>query len=844
MNASSHRTPRGAVLDVPHPAYSRIDALVEVLLGALLALLPLAFGTVAAWSEALMLAVVAAAALAVAVKFLARPDVPVVRTWVYLPIALFVLLAALQLLPLPAGVVRVVSPETARLAEELLADAPGGPPRWIPLSLYPRETRHDLRLILAGAAVFAVVVNTYRRPEQIRRLLATVTVLGGVLAVLAVAQVLTGATEIYWLVPTEVGVANAGPFVHHSHFSQFMNLCLGAAMALLLVRVQEVFRLREVTLGAVYDRMRSPGMRWVWLAAAVIVVGALSICLSLSRGGILSLLVAGTFTALALSVRRGVRGRGWILAVLAILTVVGVLGVGFDSVYARMETLGDAAEYHGRLRILRDLAEPIRRFPVFGVGLGTHEFVYPMYERSMMSGATSHAENEYAQLAEETGLLGLGFVLAFAVALWRRYGRAIRHGSAPICAAAYGLGFGLLAIQVHSLSDFGQHLPANALLTAVTGALLVVLARLRTAPVSPVLPAAAGTRGSRPLRLAGLALVAALSVWVLLGADAARRAEAHWRKAARFERKLDQTGWEATDADRRILLGSIGAAIADEPDNVLYRLTHARYRRNLLLGPDVPARPAAWSAGRQEAQAIVADLKAARALCPVFAPLYWQAGEIEYFALGQRAGAADVERGYALASCHPAACYLAGTVDVLEGRPDGSVEKFRRALDLNGAHFYEMVRLYLRPPERPDLVLALCAGDTIRLAWAAGELERGGRYVTHAAEARSQVVSLLRAQCEDPDAPPNALASLAHICAQQGDYDGAVGYYRRALALDYGQVRWRLAMARALRDAGRTREAMDQARICLRLEPDSAPARRMIEELSLLSPQAAAQPPH
>ena len=41
-------------------------------------------------------------------------------------------------------------------------------------SFYPHATRHGLRIVLAVAAVFAVVLNVYRRPEQIVRLLAVI----------------------------------------------------------------------------------------------------------------------------------------------------------------------------------------------------------------------------------------------------------------------------------------------------------------------------------------------------------------------------------------------------------------------------------------------------------------------------------------------------------------------------------------------------------------------------------------------------------------------------------------------------------------------------------------------
>ena len=69
-----------------------------------------------------------------------------------------------------------------------------------------------------------------------------------------------------------------------------------------------------------------------------------------------------------------------------------------------------------------------------------------------------------------------------AVAVAHALGRRRHHRDALAdargeAAAAIGMGYGLVAILVHSLTDFGQHIPANACLTALYGALLLNLAQ-------------------------------------------------------------------------------------------------------------------------------------------------------------------------------------------------------------------------------------------------------------------------------------------------------------------------------------------------------------------------------
>ena len=66
-----------------------------------------------------------------------------------------------------------------------------------------------------------------------------------------------------------------------------------------------------------------------------------------------------------------------------------------------------ADRYADRWQILQDVAVIWSQFPLFGTGLGTHEVVYPMFESATLNTLASHAENEYAQVLEETGIAGL-----------------------------------------------------------------------------------------------------------------------------------------------------------------------------------------------------------------------------------------------------------------------------------------------------------------------------------------------------------------------------------------------------------------------------------------------------
>jgi tetratricopeptide (TPR) repeat protein/O-antigen ligase len=849
-----------------------LNGAIQAILYALLAFSPLAFGVVHAWSEEVVILLAAALSVVFLLKLAVFRTLRLTWTWAYVPVAVFLLAAAFQLLLLPAPLVQAISPHTAAIKTELLSDFPNAEEALtsMTLSFYPRATRHDLRLVLAVAAVFVVVVNFYRDPVRIKRLLAAIAIIGGGIALLALAQDLTASSKIYWFVPVYAKVANSGPFINHSHYGQFMNLSLGAAVALLLVLMHEAFTGQRVTPATVAEFFSSPEAAWIKLLIGMVMVGVATVFVSLTRGGMVSMLIAAGFTTLMLSWRRSLQGRGWIMVLLALGAFICVLWVGFDQVYDRLGSLRDLDNAEsGRWQIVKDIALAWTRFPSLGVGLGTHEVVYPMFNRSTIAAWAMHAENEYAQAAEEMGAIGLVALVLFGVAVWFHYVQSINVSSAPIRSAAYGLGFGLLAILIHSLSDFGQHLPANAMLTAVTCGLLVALSRMgrrgekvgreegRNVGEEPTfsssylptfLPSYLPTIG----RLTALVLVVAVWAWAVRGADRARVAESHWNEVLAAEEQLQADQW-VTDPESydRLFTPAIDAVMA-EPDNIQYRHWLGAYKW-LSLTPYVdPNTQKLSEEALPWARQIADELLDARVVCPTFGATYCLAGEIEKFVLRDPNGADHIRQGYELAPCDPTACLAAARIDAEEGKVEEAFAKLTRAVQLDGRLFQQATQLCLRDLGRDDLAVQLAQEDPSRLAYVGSVLAASGGAVALsktaqvptgsnpqlAEQAQAKAFEQLKEKCEQPDAPAHAHASLANLYQKRGDVDAAMRHYRRALMKDYAQVGWHHALAKLLAGQGRTEEAIHEARICLRLRPDYPPATNLIQQLSLGSTAA------
>ncbi len=832
MNNCPHTT--SGCLD-PGPApVSAFDTIIEKLLIALLIFMPFALGARKAWSNEVVIILAGAIVICFLLKLICDRRCCFIWTWAYVPLAVLLLLAIAQIIPLPVSLVNAVSSSTVTLKTELLGDLVNSGKTDLgsmTLSFYPNATRHDLRLILSIAAVFVVVLNIFRTPSQIRRFLTAIALIGGCVALFALIQDFFGNGKIYWYIYSP-HKSFSGPFANHSHFGQFMNLSIGAAIGCLCIKLHEDFLGKRVTPSAVTDYFGSASARALWLLVSMIVLGVVTIFISMTRGGMVSMFVAFAFITLLLTARQSFRTHSWIMIVAALAAFTCILYIGFDAVYDRLATLSIVDNYRVRMQIIDDLTASYRQFPVIGTGLGTHSVIYPMFQTIDTTALFTHAENEYAQLMEETGFVGLISMVVFGLFVCSGFIKNIRKFESSASPAAYGLGFGLLAILIHSLSDFGQHVPANAFLSAIFCALLLGLARAGSKPDSDMQPT--GSTGFVPLRIFALVVVLGFFGWSLSGANSARIAESHWNRALVLEKPFVENNWQGTDAEYAELISHAAAASDAEPGNIRYRYWLNVYRWSQVSQATDPdfgilpdeLMPAVFN--------IVDQFHKARTYCPTYGPTYSTLGQIEKNVLDNWQGGSErIKLGLRLAPNDPVVCLAAGSLDIEEGNIDLSFKKFDKAVKLNGSLFKGLADMYAVEVDRPDLAIDLAGDNAGRLNYVVKILDETDDHKELIEQIKIKQMDLLKEKCSQPDASASDFIYLANIYRKQNDYAPAIEYYQRALVLNYGQVDWRYRLARLLADAGRIPEAMNEAKICLRLRPQSKAAKKLIEELSL-----------
>lgn len=348
------------------------------------------------------------------------------------------------------------------------------------LSVDNGETFTYLLLGLAYSLLFLLIVSLFHNRERLTLLLATLVVSGTLQAFWGAFNTLSG---LEWLLvgPKVHYLGDAtGTFVNRNHLAGYLEMTLACGIGLLMAlrdgRPFSWVNLLELLLGP-KARLR--------LALVVMVI---ALVMSHSRMGntafFASLLLAGGLFVL---IEKEHRLRNSLI--LASLILIDVLVI---SQYFGLERLKDRllstqlqdvvvnGEVVQQANEVRDdvygYAIPLLlERPLVGQGAGTFEAVFPKYPGEDIRLHFDHAHNDYLQFAIEFGLLGTLPLAAFVLlALWHALRAMWKRESVYRSGVGLGAAMGIIALLIHSSTDFNLQMPANAATYVVVCAIAVL----------------------------------------------------------------------------------------------------------------------------------------------------------------------------------------------------------------------------------------------------------------------------------------------------------------------------------------------------------------------------------
>jgi O-antigen ligase len=378
--------------------------------------------------------------------------------------AAFFGIAALQILPLPFPLLRILSPQAFHIRAEALSIAAGGPVvrGWGTLSLAPSLSLGQLFLYFC-CFLFGYLVWSHIRIKKDMEIFVWTLLASAVFqSFYGLAGFFSGSETIWGFRKIDYQGSATGTFINRNHFSGYLEMIFPISLGYVLAMANFFSRkpgdrLREKLLWFGQERQQK-----MFLLSVISVLIGLGIFFSYSRMGIFVFFVTILLLIFAISAFKIRRKRSFkVVRTIFLVVLVAVATNGIDPIFKRFSNenvLKDA-----RATFFANSFKLIGQYPLTGVGLGGFVYAYPTVRKIYDPGLVDHAHNDYLELAAEAGLIAaLLLVAAALIALVWAVGRWRKRRDPLVRGVTLGAVLGIVAILIHSLTDFNLQIPANA----------------------------------------------------------------------------------------------------------------------------------------------------------------------------------------------------------------------------------------------------------------------------------------------------------------------------------------------------------------------------------------------
>jgi O-antigen ligase len=372
------------------------------------------------------------------------------------PAALTVVIL-LQLSPLPSG-----------LAQRLTGRENSIPWANLHLSIEAFSTRTHALILLTCFVAFYFAQVVSKDPDRTLRLIVSLVALGTFEAFYGLIQYLGGWQKIFFYVKKFDMEEATGTYINRNHYAGFLEMILPFSLALLFLEYTRLRRAQSSPIEYTRRLMTRQTLQRLVLYLSIAVVLLAALLFSRSRMGIIAASVSSLVIFALVGISRFHGRIGTLLAILFIsLSVSLAIWIGPGPIISRFADVQQEFDSRdqSRLSIWRDARELVRQNPVFGTGLGTFPIAYTTVQTSFLGGFVNHAHNDYLELGID---LGLPAALVLFGSIFYILARAVRtffHSRALFeRSVALGCAGSIVAISLHSLTDFNLYIPANAVL--------------------------------------------------------------------------------------------------------------------------------------------------------------------------------------------------------------------------------------------------------------------------------------------------------------------------------------------------------------------------------------------
>ncbi|WDQ19500.1 O-antigen ligase family protein [Rhodopirellula sp. P2] len=394
-----------------------------------------------------------------------------------LPLGLLVLLAWMQALPLPSGLIGLLSPgSNAAYSTWLEGLVPASEqPSIHSVSVSPFDTRHvALLLTFLLPLAFAASIVFHAR-NRLTMLLSAIAITGASVAIIGFYRKLDPTADLWFFTSKSNGFAG---FVNRNNAALMLNFGMAASLGLLSWRMMALHHIElddpdfefNDLLALISDRESLIGL----LSSITCVAGLL---LNGSRGGVVAALFGLVCAFGYVRPRRGLIGLPILAVVIgisvAILTVPMQLNLETISRLELISADADTLQKDGRLLHWQDGWKAAMAYLPMGSGISTYGYSYLPYQSQSPGSWFEHADNLWLEMLVETGLPGVVIAVLFFTILLsslRRLSTSADPIDQGVRVAAW---YAIAAVMVSQFFDFGLIVPANLFVALILATAVV-----------------------------------------------------------------------------------------------------------------------------------------------------------------------------------------------------------------------------------------------------------------------------------------------------------------------------------------------------------------------------------
>jgi len=378
-----------------------------------------------------------------------------------------------QMIPLADSFVSYLSPNAEIVLGKSLpawsaAEGVGHSRGWFSLAPYGYPVRMSTIRFIVYGLFFLGLIQVLSSQKRIERIIFLLLALGCFEAMYGLIQAYSGSPQVLWFKGITDRKAATGTYINRNHFAGFMEmgLLLAVAFSAGLSEREKPSTVRKSSFRRSLSRFLSGeqtfNKRTLILFAGVVM--GIGLIFSASRGGMIAAAGGMLCMGVLFMFKRTHRRKGLLILILFLATAAYSLYIGVEYPISRFETFD--LSFEARMNYVKNTLRMFDDYRLTGVGVGNFQYAYPKYQSpEMQKMLVDFAHNDWVQFLAEGGIIGfllllvaIGYYVLETLWLWRK-----RTDPFAVSLGAGALG-AVVAIAIHSVSDFNLHIPSNFLI--------------------------------------------------------------------------------------------------------------------------------------------------------------------------------------------------------------------------------------------------------------------------------------------------------------------------------------------------------------------------------------------